>query len=42
MSSWTFPILYAEIDARVCDDVRDLWGFFKFHRPDAYGEVVST
>ncbi len=34
-------ILYAEIDPKVCDDVRDLWGFFKFRRPDAYGEVVK-
>lgn len=33
-------ILYAEIDPKVCEDVRDLWGFFKFRRPDAYGDVV--
>jgi hypothetical protein len=25
----------------VCDDVRDLWGFMKFRRPDAYGDVVQ-
>jgi len=34
-------ILYAEIDPRVCDDVRDLWGFLKFRRPDAYNLVVG-
>ena len=34
-------ILYAEIDPRVCDDVRDLWGFLKFRRPDAYSLVVG-
>jgi len=34
-------ILYADIDPRVCDDTRDLWGFFKFRRPDAYGEIVG-
>ena len=33
-------ILYAEIDPKVCDDVRDLWGFFKFRRPDAYDEIA--
>ena len=33
--------LYAEIDPKVCDDVRDLWGFFKFRRPDAYGEITT-
>ena len=34
-------ILYADIDPRVCDDTRGLWGFFKFRRPDAYGEIVG-
>jgi beta-ureidopropionase len=34
-------ILYADVDAKVCDDVRDLWGFFRFRRPDAYGELVK-
>jgi beta-ureidopropionase len=34
-------ILYAEIDPKVCTDVRDLWGFFRFRRPDAYGPVVE-
>jgi len=34
-------VLYAEIDPKVCDDVRELWGFFKFRRPDAYGEVLK-
>jgi predicted amidohydrolase len=34
-------ILYAEIDPKVCDDVRDLWGFMKFRRPDAYGEILN-
>ena len=34
-------ILYADIDPRTCDDVRDLWGFMKFRRPDAYGDVVQ-
>ena len=33
-------ILYADIDPKTCDDVRDLWGFFKFRRPDAYGDVA--
>lgn len=33
-------ILYADIDPRTCDDVRDLWGFFKFRRPDAYGDLI--
>ncbi len=35
-------ILYADIDPRVCDDTRDLWGFFKFRRPDAYGEILGS
>ena len=35
-------ILYADIDPKVCDDVRDLWGFLKFRRPDAYGDVVQS
>ena len=35
-------ILYADIDPKVCDDVRDLWGFLKFRRPDAYGDVVQA
>ena len=34
-------ILYADIDPKTCDDVRDLWGFFKFRRPDAYGDVLK-
>lgn len=34
-------ILYADIDPKACDDVRDLWGFFKFRRPDAYGEILK-
>ena len=34
-------ILYADIDPKVCDDVRDLWGFLKFRRPDAYGDVLK-
>ena len=33
-------ILYADIDPKVCEDVRDLWGFFRFRRPDAYGDVT--
>ena len=33
--------LYAEIDPQVCDDVRDLCGFLKFRRPDAYRLVVG-
>jgi N-carbamoylputrescine amidase len=35
-------ILYADIDPKVCEDVRDLWGFLKFRRPDAYGDVVQA
>jgi N-carbamoylputrescine amidase len=35
-------ILYADIDPKTCDDVRDLWGFMKFRRPDAYGDVVQA
>ena len=35
-------ILYAEIDPKVCEDVRELWGFFKFRRPDAYGEILTS
>ncbi len=35
-------ILYAEIDPKVCDDVRELWGFFKFRRPDAYGDILTS
>jgi beta-ureidopropionase len=34
-------ILFADIDPKACDDVRDLWGFFKFRRPDAYGDVLN-
>jgi beta-ureidopropionase len=34
-------ILYADIDPKACEDTRDLWGFFKFRRPDAYGEIVG-
>ena len=34
-------ILYADIDPKACDDVRDLWGFFKFLRPDAYSEILK-
>jgi beta-ureidopropionase len=34
-------ILYADIDPRACDDTRELWGFFKFRRPDAYGEILG-
>jgi N-carbamoylputrescine amidase len=34
-------ILYGEIDPKVCDDMRDLWGFYKFRRPDAYGGVLK-
>lgn len=34
-------ILYAEIDPKVCDEVRELWGFFTFRRPDAYEAVVE-
>jgi beta-ureidopropionase len=34
-------ILYADIDPKACDDTRDLWGFFKFRRPDAYGEILK-
>jgi N-carbamoylputrescine amidase len=34
-------ILYADVDPKTCDDVRDLWGFFRFRRPDAYGELVK-
>jgi hypothetical protein len=26
----------------LCDDVRELWGFFKFRRPDAYGEILTS
>ena len=37
----TDEILYADIDPKTCDDVRDLWGFFKFRRPDAYGDVLK-
>jgi len=29
------------IDPKVCDDVRELWGFFKFRRPDAYDEILK-
>jgi hypothetical protein len=29
------------IDPKTCDDVRDLWGFFRFRRPDAYGDVLK-
>jgi beta-ureidopropionase len=35
-------ILYADIDPKTCADVRDLWGFMKFRRPDAYGDVVQA
>jgi N-carbamoylputrescine amidase len=34
-------ILYADVDPKICDDVRGLWGFFRFRRPDAYGELVQ-
>jgi N-carbamoylputrescine amidase len=34
-------ILYADIDPKVCEDVRDLWGFFRYRRPDAYGDVTT-
>jgi beta-ureidopropionase len=34
-------ILYGDIDPKACDDTRDLWGFFKFRRPDAYGEILK-
>ena len=34
-------ILYADIDPKACDDTRDLWGFFRFRRPDAYGEILA-
>ncbi len=34
-------VLYADIDPKACDDTRDLWGFFKFRRPDAYGEILK-
>lgn len=34
-------ILYADIDPRACEDVRDLWGFMKFRRPDAYGLLTE-
>jgi N-carbamoylputrescine amidase len=34
-------ILYADIDPRACQDIRDLWGFFRFRRPDAYGEILG-
>ena len=34
-------ILYADIDPQACDDTRELWGFFKFRRPDAYGEILG-
>jgi hypothetical protein len=32
----------AYIDPKACDDTRDLWGFFKFRRPDAYGEILGA
>ena len=35
-------ILYADIDPRVCNDTRDLWGFYQFRRPDAYGEILGA
>lgn len=34
-------ILYADIDPKACDDTRDLWGFFTFRRPDAYGAILK-
>jgi len=30
-----------DIDPKTGDDVRDLWGFLKFRRPDAYGDVLQ-
>jgi N-carbamoylputrescine amidase len=35
-------ILYADVDPSACDDARELWGFFTFRRPDAYGEILGT
>jgi len=34
-------IVYADIDPRVCADVRELWGFFEFRRPDAYAPLLE-
>jgi N-carbamoylputrescine amidase len=34
-------ILYADIDPAVSDDVRELWRFFEFRRPDAYEALIK-
>jgi N-carbamoylputrescine amidase len=34
-------ILYADVDPKVCEDVRSLWGFFDFRRPDAYADILE-
>lgn len=34
-------IIYADIDPQVVEDTRDLWGFFRERRPDAYGLVTE-
>lgn len=34
-------IVYADIDPKVSEDVRGVWRFFEFRRPDAYGALVE-
>ncbi|HEV2283454.1 MAG TPA: nitrilase-related carbon-nitrogen hydrolase [bacterium] len=34
-------ILITDIDPALVEDTRELWGFYKFRRPDAYGKVVE-
>ena len=34
-------VIYADVDPRLVQDTRDLWGFFRNRRPDAYGRVVE-
>jgi hypothetical protein len=34
-------LLKVEISPEKARDIRDLWGFFKFRRPDAYGLLLE-
>jgi beta-ureidopropionase len=34
-------MVLADIDPKLVEDTRTLWGFYKFRRPDAYGKVVE-
>lgn len=35
-------IIYTDVDPAACDDAKDLWGFFRKRRPDAYSALVET